>query len=460
MKRFLPITFAAASLMSVMAVQAQESAEPRTLTIFDGVKFYDGYNSTVFDADLDDGVIRHANHLYAVHLTDEQLDWMGEDLRMCVEIGALCDNYDRIGNINLAFVPKGAESYVPEEVERIELGRFITPFMNKNKKPKSVPYEFSNDATSLIFRDKELRAEYDYYLEFELFGVPYAANQQIIGCAGRNDVFKGTLRFESTGDAAPQVENHVLVPIVMKRPESKGHNLNNYSEAGTDTIGTCTKTYHFEMPKDVQDARITLITSNHGANAGGEEYVRRKHLIYVDGELELVYTPGGVSCEPYRQYNTQGNGIYGNRPQPDSFWESWNNWCPGAAIPIREVNLSGLSAGEHTVMIRVPDAEFVDQQGDFPVSMYVQGLTDGTLPAGVFGLFSEADVQLRISDGVLYVEGNDNVAEVEIYDVGGRLCYGTLRPSGGISLSGFSAGVYIAVATTADGRVTFRKFSR
>ncbi|MDE6668738.1 MAG: hypothetical protein K2K26_03520, partial [Muribaculaceae bacterium] len=305
-----------------------------------------------------------------------------------------------------------------------------------------------------------LRAEFVYYLEFELFGVPYAANQQIIGCAERNDVFKGTLRFESTGEAAPQVENHVLVPVVIKRPESKGHNLNNYSEAGTDTIGTCTKTYHFEMPKDVQDARITLITSNHGANAGGEEYVRRKHLIYVDGELELVYTPGGVSCEPYRQYNTQGNGIYGNRPQPDSFWESWSNWCPGAAIPIREVNLSGLSAGEHTVMIRVPDAEFVDQQGDFPVSMYVQGLTDGTLPAGVFGLFSEADVQLRISDGVLYVEGNDSVAEVEIYDAGGRLCYGTLRPSGGISLSGFGAGVYIAVATTTDGRVAFRKFSR
>lgn len=460
MKRFLPITFVTASLMSVMAVQAQESVTPRVLTIFDEVKFYDGYNGTVFDADLDDGVIRHANHLYAVRLTDEQLDWMGDDLRMCVEIGALCDNYDRIGNINLAFVPKGSESYVPEEVERIELGRFITPFMNKNIDPKSVPYEFSNDAIALIFRDRHLREEYDYYMEFELFGVPYAANQQVMGCADRNDVFTGTLRFESTSEPAPQVENHVLVPIVIKRPESKGHNLNNYSEAGTDTIGTCTKTYHFEMPKDVQDARITLITSNHGANAGGEEYVRRKHLIYVDGELELVYTPGGVSCEPYRKYNTQPNGIYGTRPQSDASWESWSNWCPGAAIPIREVNLSGLSAGEHTVMIRVPQARFANKQGDFPVSMYVQGLTEGTLPAGIFSLYSEADVQLRISNGVLYVEGDDRVAELEIYDTAGRLCYGTLRPAGGISLSGFGAGVYIAVATTADGRVTFRKFSR
>lgn len=460
MKRFLQLTFAAASLMSAMAVQAQESIEPRVLTVFDAVTFYDGYNGTVFDADLGDGVIRHANHLYAVRLTDEQLDWMGEDLRMCVEIGALCDNYDRIGNINLAFVPKGVESYVPEEVERIELARFITPFMNKNNDPKSVPYEFSDDATALIFRDSSLRAEYDYYLEFELFGVPYAANQQIVGCANRNDVFTGTFRFESTGEAAPQVDNHVLVPIVIKKPESKGHNLNNYSEAGTDTIGTCTKTYRFEMPKDVQDARITLITSNHGANAGGEEYVRRKHLIYVDGELELVYTPGGVSCEPYRKYNTQPNGIYGYRPQSDSSWASWNNWCPGAAIPIREVNLSGLSAGEHTVMIRVPDAEFADQQGDFPVSMYVQGLTEGNLPAGVFSMFSEADVKLRISDNILYVDGSDSVAELEIYDAAGRLCYGTLRSAEGVSLTGFVNGVYIAVATTADGRVTFRKFSR
>ena len=75
-------------------------------------------------------------------------------------------------------------------------------------------------------------------------------------------------------------------------------------------------------------------------------------------------------------------------------------------------------------------------------------------------MFSEADVKLRISDNILYVDGSDSVAELEIYDAAGRLCYGTLRPAEGVSLTGFVNGVYIAVATTADGRVTFRKFSR
>ena len=73
----------------------------------------------------------------------------------------------------------------------------------------------------------------------------------------------------------------------MKKPEYKGNNFNNYSEQGTDTIGTATKTYKFTLPERVTDGRITLIMSNHGANAGGEEYVPRLHLLYFDKELAL-----------------------------------------------------------------------------------------------------------------------------------------------------------------------------
>jgi hypothetical protein len=106
-------------------------------------------------------VIRHSNALHAVQLTDEHLAAIQTRCAIGVIVGALCDNYDRIGSVNLALVPKGAKTYVPAEVARLELARFITPFMNMNKDPKTVPYEWDADNVVPILKDEELRAEYD-----------------------------------------------------------------------------------------------------------------------------------------------------------------------------------------------------------------------------------------------------------------------------------------------------------
>ena len=118
--------------------------------------------------------------------------------------------------------------------------------------------------------------------------------------------------------------------------------------------------------------QLVLITSNHGANQGGEEYIRREHYVYVDGMLALQYKPGRDSCEPFRIYNTQGNGIYGPYQRSDEEWQSFSNWCPGDIIDTRIVTLGALAGGVHEFVIEVPDAVFADMQGDFPFSLYVQ----------------------------------------------------------------------------------------
>ena len=199
----------------MLAGEAAVSAE-KTITFFDDVVFYDGYNETIFGADENDGVLRHRNSLYAVKMTDEQLDAFGETTEMNVTIRALCDNYDRIGNINLAFVPKGQSTYRLDGafVERIELGRFITPFMNYHTLPNRVPYSFQVDYLGHLFHDSNMRAAYDFWLEFELFGMPYSANTQIAGCAGRNDIFAGTLEFVTSEPAMANSNDNVIVPIV------------------------------------------------------------------------------------------------------------------------------------------------------------------------------------------------------------------------------------------------------
>lgn len=338
--------------------------EPELLTVLEEIVFYDGYAATV-DEPVPEGVVRHSNALYATRLTDEQLAAIQKTLKIGVIVGALCDNYDRIGSVHLALVPKGAATYVPAEVQRVELARFITPFMNMNKAPMTVPYEYIADNVVPILKDEVLRAEYDLWFELAIFGVPYAANNEVAGCAGRNDTQLGTLLLYTDSKQEPP-DFDVLMPLAIGQP------FNNYAEGASDAVGTTRKTLEFDLKEDVADAQLVLITSNHGANEGGEEYIRREHYVYVDGALALQYKPGRTSCEPFRKYNTQGNGIYGPSPRSDEVWQSFSNWCPGDVIDTRIIPLGPVSAGVHEFVIDVPDATFVGGQGDFPFSLYLQ----------------------------------------------------------------------------------------
>ncbi len=433
-----------------------------TVTVFDAVRFYDGYlvEKNPEDPTLD-GILRHRTSLYAIKLTDEQLAQIGDSLEMHVRVQACCDNYDRIGNVNIAFVPKGQETYKPDEVQRIEIGRFITPFMNKNKKPDTVPYEYKVPYLSYIFRDSELRAQYDIWVELEIFGVPYAANQQIKGCADRSDVFLGTLKFSTINEnRGVTTDKDVLVPIVIKNPEYIAHNLNNYDERATDEIGKTIKTYTFTVPKDVADGQLVVVTSNHGANEGGEEYNRRWHYIYYDGGEEpvMVYKPGRNSCEPFRKYNTCPNGIYGYFKRSDETWQSFSNWCPGDVIDNRIIDLGEVKAGTHTVCISVPDAEFVGGQGDIPVSIFFQGLTEGILNniEGVSVEESKPFVTITKTGKTLVASSSEGIVSIELRDLQGKLVRQT-ECGKTINCSGCASGIYLVSVELMNGIIETHK---
>lgn len=435
-------------------VAAQDTTD---LKLFNAVTFYDGYRlKDNPDSLVNDGVLRHTTSLYAVKMTDEQLNEIGDSLKLSVSVQACCDNYDRIGNINLAFVPKGQAKYDPYTTQRIEIGRFITPFMDKNKKPDTVPYTYNVGYLSYIFRDRELRSKYDIWCEFELFGVPYAANEQIAGCAGRSDVFKGTLDIITSKPALPETDDDVLVPIVMKKPEYLAGNLNNYDSTATDTIGKTVKTYTFEVPRDVEDGQIVLVTSNHGANAGGEEYNRRWHYVYVDDKLMLTYKPGRKTCEPFRKYNTQANGIYGYLPKTDYAWQSFSNWCPGDVIDNRIIPLGAVKAGKHKVRISVPEAQFVGGQGFIPVSMFFQGLTQGSLSAIDDVPVFTPESKVKITADKIIVSPAEPVSSIEVYDLQGHCL---LREYGKAEVNrpACPQGLYLINVELADGLVETHK---
>ncbi len=339
--------------------------EPVSLTLIEEVVFYDGYAGTV-DEPVPEGIIRHSNALYATKLAGDDLDAIQSTLTMRVYIGALCDNYDRIGGVFLSLVPKGADTYDPAEVTRLEIARFITPFMNMNKKPDIVPYAFDLANLVPLIRDPAVQAEFDLWFELSVFGVPYAANAEVAGCEGRNDVFLGALLLDSDStEEAPKLD--------FTAPLATYESLNNYQENATDELGSTRKTIDFELDEATEETQLVLITSNHGANQGGEEYSRREHYVGVDDKLVHQYKPGRETCEPFRVYNTQGNGIYGPSPKTDEQWQSFSNWCPGDVIDTRIIPLGAMSAGPHSFVIEVPDAVFANGEGNIPLSLYIQG---------------------------------------------------------------------------------------
>lgn len=435
---------------------AQENV---TMRVLENAVYYDGYQEKIiYDKDKEDGILRLSNDIYAVKLTDEILDRLGDELTILFTLSPLCDNYDRVGNINIALVPKGSESYEYDKVERCEIARLITPFMDMNRKPKEVPYEYNVPAVSTLLRDASLREKYDFWLESVVFGVPYAANTQIVGCKDHNDVFSASIDFITSPVPAGAVTDHLLVPIYTKAPEVKGPvNLNNYREEATDTLKLTTRTFRFTIPEDVADGRITYITTSHGAGTNGEEYVRRQQLIYFNGDIVLSFKPGGEDCEPYRKYNTQSNGIYGRTVRKD--WEEWSNWCPGQAVPIREIELGALKAGDYEVMIRVPDAVFYGKDGDIRPSLYFQGSKHGKLPsAGIDTVLAKgADFTFSRNGDIVSFIGDEPVTELTIHSYDGRLLYGAHKAVDSVDLSGFAPGAYILTLFTADGRSAFTK---
>jgi hypothetical protein len=355
------------TIVKCNSTDPEDKTEPGTgaspVTIFNKVLYYDGYAGTV-DQPVPEGTIRLANSRYAAKIPDDFVKNLNNKLEMKVVVKAACDNYDRIGSVFLSFVNKG-ESYDKSKiVSHIEIARFITPFMDKNKTPDEVPYTFTIDNIARLIADPEYNSKYDFWMELDIFGVPYAANQQITGCSGRNDVFYGTLTL-TPGAKNSDKPSQYLVPV------ADYVQLNNYNN--TDEVGKTVMSFTNTIPNDLKNAKVYIISSNHGANSGGEEYNRRTHYVYFDNKLVDSYIPGGKSCEPYRKYNTQGNGIYGKSAMSDADWASFSNWCPGDAIPIRVYDLGSLAKGSHTFKFEVPDAKFVGKQGEIPLSVYIQG---------------------------------------------------------------------------------------
>lgn len=417
-------------------------AQTTMTNIISDAIYYDGYAATVSNP-VPAGLTRLNNARYTRKLTDAELDSFKAKIAMRVTIAALCDNYDRLGEVFLAMVPKNQSAYTINDpnVKRIEVARYITPFMNKNGTPSEVPYTYDVSNLYSIFHDTTLRSMYDIYMELDVFGVPYAAQTEVSGCANRTDVFSGTLTFFSTDTGATPADSNSLMPLLTYS------SLNNYNS--TDVTGETVRIVTFNLPSSVTNARFFVISTPHGANSGGEEYVRRQNYSYIDNVQVLTYTPGGISCEPYRVYNTQGNGIYGPTPKTFANWTSWNNWCPGNSVPIREFTLPSLAAGNHTFKHTIPTAVFNQQQGEVRLSVYMQGKSNTALNVKDIRTV-DLNIYPNPTTDFVNVKSKAEVNSISVFNTEGRKLF-EIYNENRINLSSYSTGVYFLHIVLKDG---------
>lgn len=453
-KRITPLLLLA-FLFQAYFIQAQT-----TFQVFTNEVFFDGYANGQLAKYNDsippsEGVKRMRTSLITKKLTPQQLSSIGNTLNLKVLIKASCDNYDRGGHVNLAFVPKGDTTYkLDGTTRRIEIARFITPFMDKNKKPDTVPYYYEINNVASLLKEKNISDSFDVWCELEVFGVPYAANTQIAGCAKRADVFLGTVEFTTTG-ANEMETNNRLVALGNQL------NFNNYQAGATDVLGQTVRTLSFNLPQKLYGAKIFLITSNHGAGTGGEEYIRRDHFVYFDDKMVYVYTPGFTSCEPYRKYNTQANGIYGSTPKTDAQWQSFSNWCPGAYIPIRVIYLGTLEAGNHRFKIEVPEAFFQGADGNFPLSVYVQGKTDPVLGVNeVNSRLYEVNIfpNPAKDQEIVTIKSDVSVKLITVYSAEGKLVHSGTSTQ--LQTAEWGKGIYYIKLLFEDGNYVVKPFQK
>lgn len=431
------------SFFASVFLVATASAQDLEFTPMENVVFYDGYAQTSTQP-TPPGIIRLDNSRFARKLSATEIANFQNTLSLEVTINALCDNYDRQGGVFFAIVPAG-EEITSENKKTIEIGRFITPFMNKNVQPNEVSYQYELDHLIGMFKNQTFLQANDIWVEFFLFGVPYAAQTQISGCSGRTDVFQGTITFTSTTDST--VDQEYL-------PKAMWSRLRMNKTNDSDTPGTAARLFMFSNDENLVDAKIQLITSAHGAGTNGEEYVRRDHFVYFDDVQILTYKPGGLSCEPFRSLNTQANGIYGNTVKTASWWASWNNWCPGDKIPNRQISLGNVTSGQHVFKVAVPSGQFPNDNDEIVLSAFIYSKDNATLPNNTVQ-FIDYQVFPNPTSDVIQVNSSVEVTKTIVFDITGKQVK-TVRHST-IDITELPSGMYILELEFLNGIKTTEK---
>lgn len=172
---------------------------------------------------------------------------------------------------------------------------------------------------------------------------------------------------ETEAPCLPKKAPHVLA-ITNTVPYGGGQQL-------PDFFAETPLSVDFHLPENAQNPRLYYTITGHGGHSGGDEFVRNRNRVLLNGQPILDTIPWRDDCASFRRFNP-GSGVWLITDTTEYIdWEarayrekvieerqassdlSRSNWCPGSQVNPYVLPLADLPAGTHTLQIELPDAQ-------------------------------------------------------------------------------------------------------
>ncbi len=107
----------------------------------------------------------------------------------------------------------------------------------------------------------------------------------------------------------------------------------------------------FTLNEPVENAILFYLTTGHGGWGGGDEFNQKPNTILLDGKQVISFVPWREDCGTYRNWNPCSGNFSNGLSSSDL---SRSNWCPATVTNPEYIYLGNLSAGEHTITVKIP----------------------------------------------------------------------------------------------------------
>ncbi|MFV8344940.1 GLPGLI family protein [Flavobacterium sp. ZB4P13] len=228
------------------------------------------------------------------------------------------------------------ENYAP----LLELMRFFTPFGVKQFNTLQLKNKVWQDSV--------------YYRQDISEMLPALSNKEVwIGMnIGNydNGGHKASLNISIHPEEESKPQNTWLLPIF---------NTNNVMEMAGQQYATMFSNEKglevtFDVPEGFKNFKLRYIATGHGGWENGDEFVAKKNTILVDKKEVFAFTPWRTDCGSYRLSNPASGNFSDGLSSSDL---SRSNWCPGTVTNPVYIDLGNLSAGKHTIQIKIPQGK-------------------------------------------------------------------------------------------------------
>ncbi len=138
-----------------------------------------------------------------------------------------------------------------------------------------------------------------------------------------------------------------------------------------------------DIPENVTNVELKYIATGHGGHEGGDEFVKKEHIVSVNGKELQRFIPWRDDCAAFRRFNPH-SGVWTEK----TYWKnkeideriassdySRSNWCPGSDVKPLSISLSGLNSGKHQLKFSIPQAQAIKENelNHWLISAYLVG---------------------------------------------------------------------------------------